>query len=238
MTAYLNAQIEAGAQAVMIFDSWGGVLSHGAYHEVLLAYMQRIVKALKEKDGRRIPCIVFTKGGGLWIESIADIGCDAVGLDWTMDIGEARASVGHKVALQGNLDPNVLFASPEVIHTEAIATLDSFGPPQRADGSGMAMSSTSATASPSTPTRTTSPRWSRPCIGIRAASARCRATAPEAPHWQGGCTACCRLALSPLERPHMLVSEHSGIDLSPKTMLRRNAMDASHRAIGICPHQC
>ncbi|MBI3902406.1 MAG: uroporphyrinogen decarboxylase [Nitrosomonadales bacterium] len=126
--AYLNAQIEAGAQAVMIFDSWGGALSHGAYHEFSLAYMQRIVDGLiKEKDGVRIPNIVFTKGGGLWIESIADIGCDAVGLDWTMDIGVARQKVGHKVALQGNIDPTVLFATPEVIRNEVEKVLASYG---------------------------------------------------------------------------------------------------------------
>jgi uroporphyrinogen decarboxylase len=128
VTAYLNAQIEAGAQAVMIFDSWGGALSHSAFHEFSLAYTQRIVDGLiKEKDGVRIPSIVFTKGGGLWIESIADIGCDAVGLDWTMDIGVARQKVGHKVALQGNLDPTVLFATPEVIRNEVEKVLSSFG---------------------------------------------------------------------------------------------------------------
>jgi len=126
--AYLNAQIEAGAQAVMIFDSWGGALSHAAYHEFSLAYMQRIVAGLiKEKDGVRIPNIVFTKGGGLWIDSIADIGCDAVGLDWTMDIGIARQKVGHKVALQGNIDPTVLFAPPEVIRNEVEKVLASYG---------------------------------------------------------------------------------------------------------------
>jgi len=126
--AYLNAQIEAGAQAVMIFDSWGGVLSHAAYHEFSLAYLQRIVAGLiKEKDGVRIPSIVFTKGGGLWIESIADTGCDAIGLDWTMDIGVARQKVGSKVALQGNLDPAVLFASPEVIRAEVEKVLSSYG---------------------------------------------------------------------------------------------------------------
>ena len=112
--AYLNAQIESGAQAVMIFDSWGGALSAAAYQEFSLQYMQRIVAGLiKEKDGERVPSIVFTKGGGLWLESIAAIGCDAIGVDWTIDIGEARRRVGDKVALQGNLDPNVLFASPE-----------------------------------------------------------------------------------------------------------------------------
>ncbi len=128
VTQYLNAQIEAGAQAVMIFDSWGGALSHSAYHEFSLAYMQRIMAGLiKEKDGIKIPNIVFTKGGGLWIDSIADIGCDAVGLDWTMDIGIARQKVGHKVALQGNIDPTVLFATPEVIRNEVEKVLASYG---------------------------------------------------------------------------------------------------------------
>ncbi len=126
--AYLNAQIEAGAQSVMIFDSWGGALSHAAYHEFSLPYMQRIVDGLiKEKDGVRIPNVVFTKGGGLWIDSIAGIGCDAVGLDWTMDIGVARQKVGDKVALQGNLDPTILFATPEVIHAETEKVLASYG---------------------------------------------------------------------------------------------------------------
>jgi uroporphyrinogen decarboxylase len=128
VTQYLNAQIEAGAQAVMIFDSWGGALSHSAYHEFSLPYMQRIVDGLiKEKDGVKIPNIVFTKGGGLWIESIANIGCDAVGLDWTMDIGIARQKVGNKVALQGNIDPLILFASPDAIRTEVEKVLSSYG---------------------------------------------------------------------------------------------------------------
>ena len=128
VTLYLNAQIEAGAQTVMIFDSWGGALSHGAYHEFSLPYMQRIVSGLiKEKDGVKIPNIVFTKGGGLWIESIANIGCDAVGLDWTMDIGVARQKVGDKVALQGNIDPTVLFSTPEVIRNEVEKVLASYG---------------------------------------------------------------------------------------------------------------
>ena len=128
VTQYLNAQIEAGAQAVMIFDSWGGALSHAAYHEFSLPYIQQIVDGLiKEKDGVRIPSVVFTKGGGLWIESIASTGCDAVGLDWTMDIGIARQKVGHKVALQGNLDPAVLFSTPEVIETEVEKILASYG---------------------------------------------------------------------------------------------------------------
>ncbi len=126
--AYLNAQIEAGAQAVMIFDSWGGVLSHAAYHEFSLPYTQRIVEGLiKEKDGVRIPNVVFTKGGGLWIDSIAATGCDAIGLDWTMDIGIARQKVGDRVALQGNLDPAVLFANPNAIRTEVEKVLSSYG---------------------------------------------------------------------------------------------------------------
>jgi uroporphyrinogen decarboxylase len=128
VTAYLNAQIDSGAQAVMIFDSWGGGLSAAAYQEFSLAYMQRIVAGLKkDKDGERVPSIVFTKGGGLWLEAIAACGCDAVGLDWTIDLGEARRRVGDKVALQGNLDPNVLFAAPEKIAQEATRVLDSFG---------------------------------------------------------------------------------------------------------------
>ena len=128
VTQYLNAQIEAGAQAVMIFDSWGGALSHAAYHQFSLAYMERIVSGLKrEHDGVKVPVIVFTKGGGLWIDSIADIGCDAVGLDWTMDIGVARQKVGQKVALQGNIDPAVLFSTPEVINNEVEKILASYG---------------------------------------------------------------------------------------------------------------
>ncbi|HJV28338.1 MAG TPA: uroporphyrinogen decarboxylase [Aromatoleum sp.] len=128
VVAYLNAQIESGAQAVMVFDSWGGVLSEAAYHEFSLPYLKRVVDGLiKEREGERVPNIVFTKGGGLWIENIAGIGCDAVGLDWTMDIGRARKLVGDKVALQGNLDPNVLFAPPEAIAREAKRVLDSFG---------------------------------------------------------------------------------------------------------------
>jgi uroporphyrinogen decarboxylase len=128
VTAYLNAQIDCGAQAVMIFDTWGGSLSAAAYREFSLAYMQRIVAGLKkDKDGQRVPSIVFTKNGGLWLEQIAAIGCDAVGLDWTIDIGEARRRVGDKVALQGNLDPNVLFAPPEVVAAEARKVLDSYG---------------------------------------------------------------------------------------------------------------
>jgi uroporphyrinogen decarboxylase len=128
VTAYLNAQIECGAQSVMIFDTWGGALSHRAYREFSLAYMQRIVAGLKrEHDGARIPSIVFTKGGGQWLEDIAAIGCDAVGLDWTTDIGAARRRVGDRVALQGNLDPVALFAQPEKIAQEARVILDAYG---------------------------------------------------------------------------------------------------------------
>lgn len=124
---YLNAQIEAGAQAVMIFDSWGGALSARAYQEFSLGYLQQIVAALtKEHDGQRVPNIVFTKGGGLWVEDIAAIGCDAIGLDWTVSLAEVRRRVADKVALQGNLDPNVLFAPPEVIAAEARKVLDDF----------------------------------------------------------------------------------------------------------------
>ncbi len=129
VTAYLNAQIESGAQAVMIFDTWGGALSNRAYKEFSLAYMERILAGLKrEHGGTRIPSIVFTKGGGQWLEEIAAIGCDAVGLDWTTDIGAARRRVGDKVALQGNLDPVALFAQPEKIAQEARTILDAYGP--------------------------------------------------------------------------------------------------------------
>ncbi|MCC7546877.1 MAG: uroporphyrinogen decarboxylase [Burkholderiales bacterium] len=125
---YLNAQIEAGAQAVMVFDTWGGILSHAAYHEFSLRYMQQIMQGIaRSRDGELVPRIVFTKGGGLWLESMADIGVDALGLDWTVDIGAARRRVGERVALQGNLDPSVLFASPEVVRTEAGKILESFG---------------------------------------------------------------------------------------------------------------
>jgi uroporphyrinogen decarboxylase len=135
VAAYLNAQIDAGAQAVMVFDSWGGVLADRAFQRFSLRYTQQVVQALqREKDGVRIPVIVFTKGGGLWLEQIADIGADVVGLDWTVNLGKARALVGDRVALQGNLDPNVLFAPPEAVAREAVAVLDSFGRPQRPDG--------------------------------------------------------------------------------------------------------
>lgn len=130
IASYLNAQIDAGAQAVMIFDSWGGALADGAYQRFSLSYMKDIVSKLqKEKDGVRIPAIVFTKGGGLWLDQIADIGADAVGLDWTVNLGKARAQVGHKVALQGNLDPAVLFADPDQVRQQAINALEAYGKP-------------------------------------------------------------------------------------------------------------
>ena len=135
VAGYLNAQIDAGAQAVMVFDSWGGVLADGAFQAFSLDYTRRVVQALqREKDGQPVPVIVFTKGGGLWLEEIAGCGADVVGLDWTVHLGRARARVDDRVALQGNLDPAVLFAPPEAVQREARAVLDAFGPPQRADG--------------------------------------------------------------------------------------------------------
>jgi uroporphyrinogen decarboxylase len=126
--AYLNAQIDAGAQAVMIFDTWGGALADGAYQRFSLDYIAKVVAGLKrEHDGERVPVITFTKGGGLWLEQIASTGVDAVGLDWTVNLGAAREKVGQRVALQGNIDPSVLFAPPAVIRTEARAVLDSYG---------------------------------------------------------------------------------------------------------------
>lgn len=126
--AYLNAQIAAGAQAVMIFDSWGGALSHNAYIEFSLNYMQKIVAGLtKSHDGRKVPSIVFTKGGALWLEAQANIGADALGLDWSVDIGSARARVGAKVALQGNLDPAILLSTPDAIRQEVSNILASYG---------------------------------------------------------------------------------------------------------------
>jgi uroporphyrinogen decarboxylase len=132
---YLNAQIDAGAQAVMIFDSWGGVLADGAFQTFSLAYTERVLRQVKtEHDGARVPRIVFTKGGGLWLEPMAEIGADVLGVDWTVNLGQARTRVGAKVALQGNLDPNVLFAPPERIRAEVAAALESFGAPGPGSG--------------------------------------------------------------------------------------------------------
>ena len=125
---YLNAQIRAGAQAVQIFDTWGGNLSDRAYLEFSLSYMNKIVAGLiREHEGRKVPVILFTKGGGLWLPEMAASGADALGLDWTMDIGRARAMVGDKVALQGNMDPTVLYGSPQAIRDEVATILSSYG---------------------------------------------------------------------------------------------------------------
>ncbi len=128
VTAYLNEQIAAGAQAVQIFDTWGGLLSDAAFAEFSLAYMRQIIGGLtRESQGRRVPVIVFTKGGGQWLELLADSGADALGLDWTANIGQARQRVGHKVALQGNLDPAALFGTPDSIRAEVRRILQSYG---------------------------------------------------------------------------------------------------------------
>jgi uroporphyrinogen decarboxylase len=137
VATYLNAQIEAGAQAVMIFDSWGGVLADAAFDEFSLAYTKRVLAQLKrEHEGVVIPRLVFTKGGGLWLDAMGQLDCDVLGLDWTVNLAQARARVGEPAtsgakakALQGNLDPNVLFASPAQIEAEVVKTLNSFGQP-------------------------------------------------------------------------------------------------------------
>ena len=128
VTAYLNAQIEAGAQAVMIFDTWGGNLAHAAYREFSLEYMRRVLESLtRERDSARVPNIVFTKGGGAWIEDIIGTGCDAVGLDWTASLAKARSVAAGRVALQGNLDPMALFAHPQAIRDQVDQVLSDFG---------------------------------------------------------------------------------------------------------------
>ena len=128
VTAYLNAQIEAGAQAVMVFDSWGGALTTRHYREFSLAYMQQIVDQLiREKHGRKIPVILFTKGGGLWLPEMAASGCDAVGLDWSVNLAQAKAQIGDKVALQGNMDPAVMATTPQAIQREAEIVRADFG---------------------------------------------------------------------------------------------------------------
>ena len=132
---YLNTQIDAGAQAVMIFDSWGGVLADGAFQQFSLQYTARVLSQLKKSaDGATIPRLVFTKGGGMWLDDMNTLDCEVLGLDWTQNLGRARALVGGEVggsgkALQGNIDPNVLFAPPQVIEQEVIKVLESFGPP-------------------------------------------------------------------------------------------------------------
>ena len=127
-TAYLNAQIEAGAQAVMVFDTWGGSLAPAQYREFSLEYMARIVAGLtREREGRRVPAVLFTKGGGRWLDQMAATGADALGVDWTTDLADARALTEGKVGLQGNLDPCVLYASPETIREEVGRVLASYG---------------------------------------------------------------------------------------------------------------
>jgi uroporphyrinogen decarboxylase len=137
VAAYLNAQIEAGAQAVMVFDSWGGVLADGAFQQFSLAYTARVLAQLKrEHAGTAIPRIVFTKGGGLWLDEMRALDCDVLGVDWTVNLGRARRQVGDSKALQGNLDPNVLFAPPARIEAEVQALLASFGPAHAGPGPG------------------------------------------------------------------------------------------------------
>ncbi len=128
VTAYLNAQIAAGAQAVMVFDTWGGALTPRDYKEFSLRYLEQIVHGLtREAEGRKVPVILFTKNGGQWLESMAASGCDALGIDWTTDLKDARARVGNQVALQGNMDPAILYASPERIRAEVGTILESYG---------------------------------------------------------------------------------------------------------------
>ena len=139
VSQYLRAQIDAGAQAVMIFDSWGGALADGAFQRFSLSYIKKIIASLPLQANRGaftedIPSIVFTKGGGLWLEDIASSGATALGVDWTVNLGQARARVGDRCAIQGNLDPNVLFAEPAQIEAEVAKALESFGQPQAGVG--------------------------------------------------------------------------------------------------------
>ncbi|MDB5947730.1 MAG: hemE, partial [Ramlibacter sp.] len=139
VAAYLNAQIEAGAQAIMLFDSWGGVLADGVFQQFSLAYTERVLGQLhRTRDGAFIPRIVFTKGGGLWLEQMGRLDCEVLGVDWTVNLKHARETVGHRMALQGNLDPSVLFASPAQIEAQTCAVLDSFGRPHVGTGTGPA----------------------------------------------------------------------------------------------------
>ena len=128
VTQYLNAQVAAGAQALMLFDTWGGTLTPPAYREFSLQYMASIVDGLKrESEGRRVPVILFTKGGGPWLEDMAETGCDCLGIDWTQDLADARRRVGERVALQGNLDPSALYAPPDTLRDQVWKTLAAFG---------------------------------------------------------------------------------------------------------------
>lgn len=137
VAAYLNAQIEAGAQAVMVFDSWGGALADGMFQAFSLDYTRQVLAGLKrEHEGQVIPRIVFTKGGGLWLQEMGALDCDVLGVDWTVNLGRARAAVGATKALQGNLDPAVLFAPPEQVQAQARRVLDDFGTPHQGPGTG------------------------------------------------------------------------------------------------------
>lgn len=137
VATYLNAQIDAGAQAVMVFDSWGGALADGAFQAFSLQYTAQVLAKLRRShEGATIPRIVFTKGGGLWLDEMASLDCDVLGVDWTVNLGRARAQVGASKALQGNLDPAVLFAPPEAVAAEARRVLDAFGTPHQGPGTG------------------------------------------------------------------------------------------------------
>ena len=137
VATYLNTQIEAGAQAVMIFDSWGGVLADGAFQTFSLAYTRRVLSQLHAThEGQRVPRIVFTKGGGMWLDDMKSLACDVLGLDWTVNLGQARARLGDTHALQGNLDPMALFAGPEQVAAQARRVLDDFGTPHQGPGLG------------------------------------------------------------------------------------------------------
>lgn len=126
---YLNAQIASGADVIMLFDTWGGVLTEADYVEFSLRYLKQIAESIsRQKNNAKVPLIFFTKGGGQWLEKIADSGCDAVGLDWTTNVGKARQTIGDRVALQGNLDPLVLFSNPTVVEKKVRRILDDFGP--------------------------------------------------------------------------------------------------------------
>jgi uroporphyrinogen decarboxylase len=137
VAAYLNAQIDAGAQAVMVFDSWGGALADGAFQAFSLAYTRQVLARLhRSRDGAVIPRIVFTKGGGLWLQEMEPLACDVLGVDWTVNLARARSIVGSSKALQGNLDPAVLFAPPQQVAAAARGVLDDFGAPHTGSGTG------------------------------------------------------------------------------------------------------
>jgi uroporphyrinogen decarboxylase len=128
VTQYLNGQIAAGADALMIFDTWGGVLSHQDYQQFSLQYMTQIIQGLhRNYEGKTIPVTLFTKGGGQWLEAIASSGCDAIGLDWTTNIANARQQIGDRVALQGNMDPAVLYGNDELVTSKVRDILSQYG---------------------------------------------------------------------------------------------------------------